>query len=329
MPRVKAPCDFPECEEEWTTLRCAKCRKARYCCADHQKKHWKIHRQECEDVGGQGEWSSSGQRVLAPEVGRSPEVWDFKPVPEHSHRFDPSKPAEIGWDWRGEKKCRAEFAEIRKGTREWVYRDTTEQLARNLSLHEKECRRLHVLRNEVEKLLACVELRGVEAVEESDLTSLQALGDTEEGRSIGLGAAYRMDASGKWGPMGPIEVDASNLLGLTLSQLRQKITDLASMCQVEEEAVEGTRRDIHNRHQWDTYESGHETRDMLENGVRRAHMEARLGRIAGREDIQKSLQIPFHLRPKVIGHDPNPATVAGNEVPFTLPYKEAPEDQRP
>eukprot|EP00854_Cymbomonas_tetramitiformis_P030308 gene30308-37862_t len=30
---------------------------------------------------------------------------------------------------------------------------------------------------------------------------------------------------------GPL-VDASNLLGLTLSQLRQKITDLASMCQV-------------------------------------------------------------------------------------------------
>jgi hypothetical protein len=37
-----------------------------------------------------------------------------------------------------------------------------------------------------------------------------------------------------------------------------------------------------DRKHWDHIESGHETRDVLENGIRRAHMEARLGRIATR-----------------------------------------------
>ena len=37
-----------QCEEQWTTLRCARCRLARYCCAEHQKQHWKEHKDECE-----------------------------------------------------------------------------------------------------------------------------------------------------------------------------------------------------------------------------------------------------------------------------------------
>ena len=42
------------------------------------------------------------------------------------------------------------------------------------------------------------------------------------------------------------------------------------------------RLDIDDRYRFDQFESGHETRDVLENGIRRAHMEARLGRTATR-----------------------------------------------
>jgi hypothetical protein len=50
-----------------------------------------------------------------------------------------------------------------------------------------------------------------------------------------------------------------------------------------------------------------------------------------REDIKESLKIPFHLRPKIMGYDPAAAAIEGGPepVPFALPFKEAPEDQRP
>lgn len=39
---------WSQCDEQWTTLRCARCRLAHYCCSEHQKKHWKSHKEACE-----------------------------------------------------------------------------------------------------------------------------------------------------------------------------------------------------------------------------------------------------------------------------------------
>jgi hypothetical protein len=47
-----------------------------------------------------------------------------------------------------------------------------------------------------------------------------------------------------------------------------------------------------------------ETRDMLENGVRRADMERLLGRPATKRDVEDSMCIPDKLRAKLIaGYD--------------------------
>lgn len=41
-------CSWPECEEKWSVLRCSRCKRAHYCCKEHQALHWKSgHRDEC------------------------------------------------------------------------------------------------------------------------------------------------------------------------------------------------------------------------------------------------------------------------------------------
>ncbi|CAL6271440.1 unnamed protein product [Bathycoccus prasinos] len=60
-------------------------------------------------------------------------------------------------------------------------------------------------------------------------------------------------------------------------------------------------RDAHLRHNWDTYESNVETRDVLENGIRREDMERLLGREATKQDVEASMRIPLRERAKIVG----------------------------
>jgi len=56
------------------------------------------------------------------------------------------------------------------------------------------------------------------------------------------------------------------------------------------------------------------------------------GAVWGRDDIVASMKIPFHMRPKVMGFDPDSRAIEGSgekAVPYALPFKQAPEDQRP
>jgi hypothetical protein len=68
-----------------------------------------------QEVGGQGEWVSEGVRKEAPEVGRKPFIWEFRPIPHWSPQYDADNPDKIGWDWRGEQRCKQEL--VRAATR--------------------------------------------------------------------------------------------------------------------------------------------------------------------------------------------------------------------
>ena len=60
-----------------------------------------------------------------------------------------------------------------------------------------------------------------------------------------------------------------------------------------------------------------------------------------RDDIKESMKIPFHLRPRIMGYNPNAkgraiesapqgqGAIANTAVPYNLPFKEAPKDQQP
>jgi hypothetical protein len=59
--------------------------------------------------------------------------------------------------------------------------------------------------------------------------------------------------------------------------------------------------DVRERIEWDNIESGVETRDVLENGVRRKHMEKLLGREVTKADVEASMKIPAKVRAKLVG----------------------------
>jgi len=284
MPRMRKPCSFPECDEQWTTLRCARCRLAHYCCSEHQKKHWKSHKEACEEVGGQGVWLDEGTRKEAPEVGRKPFIWEFRPIPNWSPQYNPDTPEKIGYDWRGEQRCLKEQEEAQKETRQFHWKSTTEGLDQKHRELRQNCawlhRRLQLMKMLLEQLkdeeggekLALVQPEHVASLQNQEKESFTQLG-------------------GAWGQAGPnqmlhlsgyVDMDLGDLEGLSYAALQQRLGEMTRMHAQAVAAEKSMSEDKSDRKHWDRIESGHETRDMLENGIRRAHMEARLGRIATR-----------------------------------------------
>lgn len=78
------------------------------------------------------------------------------------------------------------------------------------------------------------------------------------------------------------------------------------------EGVKELRREVIDRRSWDVVESGVETRDVLENGVRRADMERLLGRPVTKADVDVSLAIPAAERMRIVGgYDVQQARLTG------------------
>ena len=76
--------------------------------------------------------------------------------------------------------------------------------------------------------------------------------------------------------------------------------------------VRDLEREIRDRGRWDAHESGVETRDVLENGLRRADMERALGRPATKGDVDASMAIPAAERARVVaGIDVEKARLTG------------------
>lgn len=86
--------------------------------------------------------------------------------------------------------------------------------------------------------------------------------------------------------------------------------------------VRDLEREIRDRGRWDTHESGVETRDVLENGLRRADMERALGRPATKNDVEASMAIPAAERARVVaGVDVRKARLTGRpEYLEKLPF---------
>ena len=80
--------------------------------------------------------------------------------------------------------------------------------------------------------------------------------------------------------------------------------------------------EIRDRGRWDAHESGVETRDVLENGLRRADMERALGRPATKNDVEASMAIPAAERARVVaGVDVRKARLTGRpEYLEKLPF---------
>lgn len=89
--------------------------------------------------------------------------------------------------------------------------------------------------------------------------------------------------------------------GLRSDELTVKIDETRRAAAHADDVVRSMRRELDARVAWDEYESGVETRDVLENGVRRADMERLLGRGVTKADVDASMKMPERARAAIVG----------------------------
>lgn len=95
-----------------------------------------------------------------------------------------------------------------------------------------------------------------------------------------------------------------DLEGCDAANLDAKAEETVDEIKTAAELSESIGKQLEERMLWESFESGVETRDMLENGVRRADMERLLGRPATKRDVEDSMCIPDKVRAKLIaGYD--------------------------
>ena len=103
-----------------------------------------------------------------------------------------------------------------------------------------------------------------------------------------------------------------DLEGLDVEGLAREAREARAHAEALTSMVRDLERDIGDRGRWDAHESGVETRDVLENGLRRADMERALGRPATKADIDASMAIPAAARARVVaGIDVEKARLTG------------------
>ena len=86
-----------------------------------------------------------------------------------------------------------------------------------------------------------------------------------------------------------------------VSRLKKILAKTRDSLQLAKQIQKCALRDAHLRHHWDLHESNVETRDVLENGVRREDMERLLGREATKQDVEASMRIPPRERARIVG----------------------------
>lgn len=55
-------CCMPGCIAEKNLMMCSRCISAQYCCKDHQKKHYKLHKGECQQIAKYKAMTETEQR---------------------------------------------------------------------------------------------------------------------------------------------------------------------------------------------------------------------------------------------------------------------------
>ena len=106
-----------------------------------------------------------------------------------------------------------------------------------------------------------------------------------------IAPGYRREAEVAAGPD-----FAAGLEGLEGPALVAAVEEGEALLASMREGLEEMRRDLRSTREWETFDSGRETRDVLQNGERRAHMEARYGRKVRNGDVDYEQGLPWDKR---------------------------------
>lgn len=259
----------------------------------------------------------------APRVGRISDIWmpqKFEPGSEH---FDEKDPDRLQYDRRGRERNEELLVEIRRETEAW------EATGRNTALllnHRREARRwdLALLQNRrsmLRDLAKLVKEQGLDGVTADMAERLKAATTFSKRKA--------MDFDNDCADIQPVDEsdqDAVSLIKEDLFEFLDELVDtnVAELTRLHGEinrkcirCTEGIRRldqELDDRTRWDNAESGVETRDVLENGVRRVDMERMLGRMVTKVDVDASLKIPDADRMRIVGgHDVEQSRLSGHQ----------------
>ena len=259
----------------------------------------------------------------APRVGRISDIWmppKFEPGSEH---YDEKDPDRLQYDRRGRERNEELLVEIRRETEAW------EATGRNTALilnHRREARRwdLALLQNRrsmLRDLAKLVKEQGLDGVTADMVERLKA--------TTTFAKRKAMDFDTDCTDIRPVDESDQDAVSLIKEDLFEFLDELVEMNVAELtrlhgeinrkciRCTEGIRRldqELDDRTRWDNAESGVETRDVLENGVRRVDMERMMGREVTKVDVDASLKIPDADRMRIVGgHDVEQSRLNGRQ----------------
>ena len=263
-----------------------------------------------------------------PRIGKSPEVWNFTKKNKDDSDYDRKNPNQIRADQRGQERCDEIAKEYEEETRHWM--GTNNHVSGQIKVMQDIDKKVAALEGKLKAVtgfivaLENLKEQGKYSTQEDELVATREMiaQAEEEIRIIGHESLENEDdedevnTSGKTRAREHQHFQRQPFHSFSLSQLgvyvdeceNQPISGLKKILAKTRDSLQlATRiqkcalRDAHLRHNWDAYESNVETRDVLENGIRREDMERLLGREATKQDVEASMRIPLRERAKIVG----------------------------
>ena len=244
-----------------------------------------------------GEIAEEGARAMwarAASVGKNPDVW----LPRELSKDDKGYVAGARvreYDWRGKERQERALAKLKDDFGAYV--PTRSEAA---PMGEKMAERDRFAAALAAKLEI---LRGVRDGLASDCDAVQmprvVCGDTI--RQLYETCVITNSHTGERVGVRECGVYLDDIEGCNIDEIDVVIERTRQELDVTQHVLRSMFDDVRERIEWDNIESGVETRDVLENGIRRKHMEKLLGREATKADVEASMKIPAKVRAKLVG----------------------------
>jgi len=274
-----------------------------------------------------------------PRIGKSPEIWNLQTKNERDEDYDRKNPDKIRADQRGQERCEEIAKEYEEETRHWmgtnnhvsgqmkVVQDIDKKVAglegklkavtgfivalEDLKEQGKytEEDELVATSEMISKAEGEIKIIGSIAPVKSEIDDDDNDDDNNEEKTSYNGSNSRARNVGQQFNRNPLRSFSLSQLGVYIdecenqpvSRLKNILAKTRDSLQLAKQIQKCALRDAHLRHHWDLHESNVETRDVLENGVRREDMERLLGREATKQDVEASMRIPTRERAKIVG----------------------------
>ena len=254
----------------------------------------------------------------APRAGRSPRRGEPRPLEPDAPGYDPKQPGKLAYDSRGEKRCEELLRDIRLDTR--ARKDPCASLRIRANARRRDAAAAETLRARLVELRRRILRRAGTGTGTGTGTGFEsvivtrALVEDVWRRVPGIQGARPRPRHPRAASLAPdaraspssddddsVEDAATELEGLGAEDLVRRVDAAESSRRMAMKAADALEGEIRERFSWETRESGVETRDVLENGARRADMERLLGRPATKADVDASMRIPAPERLRIVG----------------------------